>query len=188
MCRTAFPVNSRSISRRTTVAISGESHGSRRRSLPASCESPRPYPRLAPRWREVGSLLLGLYDVDERLDHVGFVATISDAERPVLTRRMEVLVKASGFSGTAPGGPSRWSHRISLRRLTIALRSKFRATPATWRGEMPKIMRHAAHIGTVLMMPLGCRGRCRQQTTSTEAFAFELNRWRREVPRTDGLS
>lgn len=58
---------------------------------------------------EVGSLLLGLYDREGRLDHVGFTATITDAERPDLTRRLEALRAPPGFSGTAPGGPSRWS-------------------------------------------------------------------------------
>ena len=32
--------------------------------------------------REVGSLLLGLYDAQGKLDHVGFTATITDEERP----------------------------------------------------------------------------------------------------------
>jgi ATP-dependent DNA ligase len=59
--------------------------------------------------REVGSLLLGLYDGEGRLDHVGFTSTITDAERPALTRRLEALVEPPGFTGSAPGGPSRWS-------------------------------------------------------------------------------
>jgi ATP-dependent DNA ligase len=57
---------------------------------------------------EVGSLLLGLYDDRGSLDHVGFTATITDAERPALTRRLEALREAPGFTGKAPGGPSRW--------------------------------------------------------------------------------
>jgi len=59
--------------------------------------------------RQVGSLLLGLYDEEGRLDHVGFTATITDEERPALTRRLEALRKPPGFTGRAPGGPSRWS-------------------------------------------------------------------------------
>jgi ATP-dependent DNA ligase len=58
----------------------------------------------------VGSLLLGLYDEDGRLDHVGFTSTISDAERPALTKRLEKLAGGEGFTGDAPGGPSRWSN------------------------------------------------------------------------------
>ncbi len=59
--------------------------------------------------REVGSLLLGLYDDAGKLDHVGFTATITDAERPRLTRKLEALRQPPGFTGKAPGGPSRWS-------------------------------------------------------------------------------
>ena len=59
---------------------------------------------------EVGSLLLGLYDDSGRLDHIGFTSTISDAERPELTARLESLVEPPGFTGSAPGGPSRWSN------------------------------------------------------------------------------
>jgi ATP-dependent DNA ligase len=58
--------------------------------------------------REVGSLLLGLYGDDGLLHHVGFTSTISNAERPALTKRLEAL-KGEGFTGNAPGGPSRWS-------------------------------------------------------------------------------
>ncbi len=57
----------------------------------------------------VGSLLLGLYDAAGRLDHVGFTATISGEERPSLTKRLEGLREPPGFTGKAPGGPSRWS-------------------------------------------------------------------------------
>ena len=59
--------------------------------------------------REVGSLLLGLYDEQGKLDHVGFTSTISDEERPALTQRLEALRAPPGFTGSAPGGPSRWS-------------------------------------------------------------------------------
>ncbi len=57
----------------------------------------------------VGSLLLGLYDADGRLDHVGFTSTIPREERPTLTRRLQALAGPSAFTGRAPGGPSRWS-------------------------------------------------------------------------------
>jgi ATP-dependent DNA ligase len=60
--------------------------------------------------RLVGSLLLGLYDEAGRLDHVGFTSTISDAERPALTKRLEKLAGGEGFTGDKPGGPSRWSN------------------------------------------------------------------------------
>jgi ATP-dependent DNA ligase len=59
--------------------------------------------------REVGSLLLGLYNAAGRLDHVGFTSTIADTGRETLTRRLEALRGSPGFTGKAPGGPSRWS-------------------------------------------------------------------------------
>lgn len=59
--------------------------------------------------REVGSLLLGLYDAAGLLDHVGFTSTIADFERGELTARLERRVSPPGFTGRAPGGPSRWT-------------------------------------------------------------------------------
>lgn len=59
--------------------------------------------------RQVGSLLLGLYDDAGRLDHVGFTSGIADADRPELTARLEAVAGGEGFTGKAPGGPSRWS-------------------------------------------------------------------------------
>jgi len=58
---------------------------------------------------EVGSLLLGLYNDDGKLDHVGFTSTISNAERRALTKKLEALSGPPRFTGKAPGGPSRWS-------------------------------------------------------------------------------
>jgi ATP-dependent DNA ligase len=65
--------------------------------------------RYAEKKRVVGSLLLGLYDQEGLLDHVGFTSAISSAERPELTRKLEKLVEPPGFTGNAPGGPSRWN-------------------------------------------------------------------------------
>ncbi len=57
----------------------------------------------------VGSLLLGLFDDDGLLHHVGFTSNIPNAEREAVTRKLEALVQPPGFTGRAPGGPSRWS-------------------------------------------------------------------------------
>jgi ATP-dependent DNA ligase len=57
----------------------------------------------------VGSLLLGLYNDQGKLDHVGFTAAIPQARRKALTKRLEAMIEPPGFSGNAPGGPSRWS-------------------------------------------------------------------------------
>jgi ATP-dependent DNA ligase len=61
----------------------------------------------------VGSLLLGLYNEQGLLDHVGFTSTIRASERTALTKRLERLIGPPGFSGKAPGGPSRWSTKRS---------------------------------------------------------------------------
>jgi ATP-dependent DNA ligase len=57
----------------------------------------------------VGSLLLGLYDKDGLLHHVGFTSAIPSKERPALTKKLRSLIEPPGFTGSAPGGPSRWS-------------------------------------------------------------------------------
>jgi ATP-dependent DNA ligase len=57
----------------------------------------------------VGSLLLGLYDAEGLLHHVGFTSGIAAADRPGLTKKLERLIEAPGFTGNAPGGPSRWN-------------------------------------------------------------------------------
>ena len=65
--------------------------------------------RYAARQPIVGSLLLGLYDAQGKLDHVGFTSSLSADERAALTKRLEALIAPPGFTGRAPGGPSRWS-------------------------------------------------------------------------------
>jgi ATP-dependent DNA ligase len=57
----------------------------------------------------VGSLLLGLYDDEGLLHHVGFTSAIKREEKPALTAKLEALITKPGFTGNAPGGPSRWS-------------------------------------------------------------------------------
>jgi ATP-dependent DNA ligase len=61
----------------------------------------------------VGSLLLGLYNDEGLLDHVGFTSSIRNEERPALTKRLKKLIKPPGFTGKAPGGLSRWSTKRS---------------------------------------------------------------------------
>ncbi len=69
--------------------------------------------RYASRSRLVGSMLLGLYDRAGRLNHVGYTSTIANAERAALTAKLEALRQPPGFTGNAPGGPSRWSSERS---------------------------------------------------------------------------
>jgi len=72
----------------------------------------------------VGSLLLGLYDAAGLLHHVGFTSAIPAAERAALTARLERLIEPPGFTGNAPGAPSRWST----------------ARSADWRPLRPKLV------------------------------------------------
>lgn len=65
--------------------------------------------RYASNAKVVGSLLLGLYDRKGLLHHVGFTSGLSVDERKKLLGKLKPLMKPPGFTGNAPGGPSRWS-------------------------------------------------------------------------------
>jgi ATP-dependent DNA ligase len=69
--------------------------------------------------RLVGSLLLGLYDDRGLLDHVGFTSTIKHQDKPALTKKLKALIGGPGFTGDAPGGPSRLVDQ-ALRRMDSA--------------------------------------------------------------------
>jgi ATP-dependent DNA ligase len=58
---------------------------------------------------QVASLLLGLYDDAGLLHHVGFTSGLANENKAELTRKLEALEQKPGFTGAAPGGPSRWS-------------------------------------------------------------------------------
>jgi ATP-dependent DNA ligase len=59
--------------------------------------------------RIVGSLLLGLFNEAGTLDHVGFTSSFGNEDKEALTARLEALAGPPGFTGDAPGGPSRWA-------------------------------------------------------------------------------
>jgi ATP-dependent DNA ligase len=59
--------------------------------------------------KQVASLLLGLYDEAGLLNHVGFTSSIAAKDRPAWTKELKTLVEPPGFTGNAPGGPSRWA-------------------------------------------------------------------------------
>lgn len=65
--------------------------------------------RFASKSKLVGSLLLGLYDEAGKLNHVGYTSSIADRDRAAWTEELERLIGPPGFTGDAPGGPSRWS-------------------------------------------------------------------------------
>lgn len=58
--------------------------------------------------KTIGSLLLGLYGEDDLLHHVGFCSALNAAKRAEADDRVIPLRGGEGFSGRAPGGPSRW--------------------------------------------------------------------------------
>jgi ATP-dependent DNA ligase len=70
--------------------------------------------RYAEKKKVVGSLLLGLYDDQGTLNHVGFTSAIPAKDRPQLTKDLEALIEPPGFTGSAPGGPSRWNTERSM--------------------------------------------------------------------------
>ncbi|HYW71192.1 MAG TPA: ATP-dependent DNA ligase [Pyrinomonadaceae bacterium] len=65
--------------------------------------------RYAAEGKVIGSMLLGLYDESGLLHHVGFTSSFKADEKPALTKKLEKLIKPPGFTGNAPGGPSRWA-------------------------------------------------------------------------------
>ena len=62
----------------------------------------------------VGSLLLGLFNDEGKLDHVGFTSSFGNEDKVALTARLEALAGGPGFTGDAPGGPSRWATERSV--------------------------------------------------------------------------
>ena len=63
---------------------------------------------------EVGSLLLGLYNSRGELDHIGFSSSFNRDDRKKLKSILKPFIAKSGdrnagFTGKAPGGPSRWT-------------------------------------------------------------------------------
>ena len=73
--------------------------------------------RWAQKGGEVGSLQLGLYNRQGELDHIGFSSSFSKEERrklksiltPLIAKESSSTASGSGFTGKAPGGPSRWA-------------------------------------------------------------------------------
>jgi len=57
----------------------------------------------------VASLLLGLYDDEGLLNHVGFCASFKAAERRAWAAELKPLVEPPGFTGSRPDKASRWS-------------------------------------------------------------------------------
>jgi ATP-dependent DNA ligase len=69
--------------------------------------------RYAEKGGGIGSLLLGLYNQEGLLDHVGFTSSFNREQRQELKKIVEAKIGGPGFTGKAPGGPSRWSTKRS---------------------------------------------------------------------------
>src|SRR4051812_16602514 len=84
--------------------------------------------RYASKGKVVGSLLLGLHDDDGKLNHVGFTSSFKVEDRTRLLKTLEPFIvdekqgDGVGFSGNAPGGPSRWATERSTE--WVPLRNK----------------------------------------------------------------
>jgi len=81
--------------------------------------------RYASKGEVIGSMLLGLHDEQGRLNHVGFTSSFKAEERAKLVKTLEPYIaqeKQEGFSGNAPGGPSRWATERSTE--WVPLRNK----------------------------------------------------------------
>lgn len=65
--------------------------------------------RYASKASVVGSLLLGLYGDDDLLHHIGFTSSFNQKQRAELVDILKPSLGGPGFTGNAPGAPSRWS-------------------------------------------------------------------------------
>jgi ATP-dependent DNA ligase len=59
--------------------------------------------------RGVGSVLLGLYDDFGDLNHVGYSSSFAAIDKKDLLTKLKSVAGPPGFTGKAPGGPSRWT-------------------------------------------------------------------------------
>ena len=94
--------------------------------------------------KEVGSLLLGLYNAEGKLDHVGFTSTISAAEKPALTKKLEGLRGGAGLHRQRAGRPEPLEHRAQ-RRMGAAEAGAGGRGALRSRHRRPLPPRHQAH-------------------------------------------
>jgi ATP-dependent DNA ligase len=120
---------------------------------------------------QVGSVLLGLYDRSGKLNHVGFSSGISNAARPALTQKLEKLRGGPGFTGDAPGGPSRWSTERSAQ--WVPLKSKL-VVEVKYDQVTAGRFRHGTHI--VRWRPDKAPEQCRCEQMQREDRPSEIIR------------
>jgi ATP-dependent DNA ligase len=61
----------------------------------------------------VGSLLLGLYDENGLLNHVGFTSGLKSGQKAALTDKLEAISSDRSVTGNGSCRPSRWSTKRS---------------------------------------------------------------------------
>ena len=83
--------------------------------------------RYASNSRQVGSLLLGLYDDAGKLDHVGFTSAIAQHERAGADAPLEALVGAARLHRQGAGRPEPLEHRALGRVAAAAARARRRS-------------------------------------------------------------
>ena len=76
--------------------------------------------------REVGSLLLGLYDKEGKLDHVGFTSTITNEERPAITKVLEATDRAARLHRQGAGRSEPLEYRALRRMGTVETQDRGR--------------------------------------------------------------
>jgi ATP-dependent DNA ligase len=89
---------------------SGNRHGMQKVKVERTAECVVGGFRYAAKERVVGSFLLGLYDDEGVLHHCGFCASFNAQMKQELLAVVEPLRGGGGFTGAAPGGPSRWAN------------------------------------------------------------------------------
>ncbi len=75
--------------------------------------------RYASKEKVIGSVLLGIYDDAGLLNHIGYCSAFKADLRREMTPMLEKLIEPPGFTGSAPGGPSRWSTERSSQWLPL---------------------------------------------------------------------
>ncbi len=71
--------------------------------------------RYASKGGEIGSLLLGVYNDEGQLDHIGFSSSFAKEERKELKKILKPYINGEGFTGKAPGGSEPLEHRAQWR-------------------------------------------------------------------------
>ena len=135
--------------------------------------------RYLERERLVGSLLLGLYNERGELDHVGFTSAIATQDRAELTKLLEELIEPPGFTGKAPGGPSRWATEKSTawEPLRPAARRRGPVRPHH-REQVPPRHKASPLAARQVSAAMHLRSAAFWRLVNFQSVAYGLRRWR----------